>query len=92
MAKGIIPIIHIKTPPIIHLDIEDVMEAHEAQHDDEFTYTTRYTVEDEAKRNAIRVDLRTRAESGAMDRGQVEALLKLLDETSWDCSFLVDCF
>ena len=46
MAKGTIPILHVKTPPIIGLDIEDIMEAQGVKHDDEFTYTTRYTVDE----------------------------------------------
>ena len=90
--RGIIPIIHIKEPRIIDLSIEDLMEGFGAKHEDEFTYTTRYTVEDAGQRELIRQDLLRRVETGEMDKEQVAALLKLLDETGWDCSFLVDTF
>jgi hypothetical protein len=91
MAKGIIPILHVKTPPIIGLDIEDIMEAQGVKHDDEFTYTTRYTA-DEPQANCIRAMLHRKVADKELDSREVEAFLKLMDQTAWDCSFLVDTF
>ena len=92
MAKGIIPILHIKAPHIISLDIEDIMESHGVKVEDDFTYTTRYTVPNKANTNSIIADLRRRVAKKALDADEVEAFIKFMDETAWDCSFLVDTY
>ena len=92
MAKGIIPIIRIRAKPVIGIAIEEIMESHEVKAEDPFTYTTRYEVPDEAKRSAIRSDLAKRVESNELDAEEVKFFLKVMDETNWDCSFLVDTY
>lgn len=68
----------------------DVFEDNEVfSHDDEFTYTCRYTVEDEAKRRQIRARI---CESAEFTDEEADALIALLDEHDWDVSFLMDFF
>lgn len=92
MAKGLIPIMHITTPPIIGLGIEDIMQAHDANVEETFTSTTRYTVPRKTKRNKIRKALRDRAAHGELNAVQVEDFIKLMDDHEWDVSFLVDTY
>lgn len=56
-------------------------------HDDQFTYTTRYTVPDEAQRDRIRGKIRAK-----LDADEAERLIALLDKHGWDVSFFVDTY
>lgn len=92
MSKGLIPIKDIGTPTIAGLAIEDVMETHDAQCDDEYTYTVRYAVHDAKVRAAIRRELASKVADDELQQEEVDAFLEIMETTEWDCSFLVDCY
>ena len=66
------------------LDTLDILE--DGCHNDEYTYTMRFSVDDLERRDAIRRRLESEAEHDA------PALLAVLDENDWDVSFYVDCW
>jgi len=87
MTKAIIPITMLRHNGGYPLDAAEVFNDHDAQGDDELTYTMRVTVEEEDRRLVIAAALRER-----LPEDEAQALIKLLDEHDWDVSFLVDTF
>jgi len=89
MTKAIIPIIglNLNHASGFPLDAVEVFSDHDAQGDDDLTYTMRVTVEEEDRRLVIAAALRER-----LPEDDAQALIKLLDENDWDVSFLVDTF
>ena len=84
MAKIMAPIIDLKYDRYFPLEAVELLR--EWTSDDDYTYTVRVSVEDEAERERIRNLLRQELSQ------QGEELIRLLEETDWDCSFFVDCF
>ena len=84
MARIMAPIIDLKYDRCFPLEAAELLREWTA--DDEYTYTMRVSVEDEAERERIRNLLRQELSQ------QAEELIRLLEETDWDCSFFVDCF
>ena len=64
--------------------IADLFEAERAAREDEFTYTARFEVQDEAARARIRANLI------ANEPDVAERFIALLDANDWSVSFLVD--
>lgn len=92
MAKKIIPIIALKSCPKdqFPLEFDDIMEDLGVKHTPEdFTFTCRYTIPKE-KRPLLRKALKKRAGSDKAAQEESRLFLKKLEETDWDCSFLVD--
>jgi hypothetical protein len=87
MTKAIIPITMLRHNGGFPLDAVEVFSDHDAQGDDDLTYTMRVTVEEEDRRLVIAAALRER-----LPEDEAQALIKLLDEHDWDVSFLVDTF
>ncbi len=63
-----------------------IFQSLDAQREDEFTYTARLEVSDEATRNRIRTAIR------AENANEAERLIALLDQNDWSVSVLVDTF
>jgi len=84
--KAITPIIDLSFKRVVSLDAVEALEELGVISEDEFTYTMRIDVVPE-KIAAVRKQLKDR-----LDPEDFRVLMEILDETEWDCSFLVDCY
>ena len=84
MSVRMVPVIRLKYEQEFSSEALDALDSLTV--DDEFTYTMRVTVAPE------RVDAIRKQLGDVLDPEEFERLTKLLDETEWDCSFLVDCY
>jgi hypothetical protein len=66
--------------------LTDVLEGYET--DDQYTYTMRLSVPEEDREKLRGALLAKKGD----EVGDVDTLLKLLDENDWDVSFIVDCY
>lgn len=80
------------TRSALNMEIANVMDELKYGYDDEFSYTTRYTVPPIPEyRETIAAKVRERcAAVGAPE--DAEKFLKLMEDLEWDVSFLVDGF
>jgi hypothetical protein len=95
MSKSIYPILNIAMSrlgdiPRYPLQIDEVMESLNLKCEDQFTYTTRYTVPVE-QREKVKATLRSSSGTD-MDRRAVEEFIDNMEALNWDVSFLVDCY
>ena len=70
----------------VSLEALDALDELGVTGDDELTYTMRISVVPE-KVDVVRKQLEAR-----LSPDDFKVLVEILDETEWDCSFLVDCF
>lgn len=84
MARVMVPVTEVKYERLFPLSAAEALSRW--ADDDEYTYTMRVTVRDEVDREHVRHLLEKECP------GNAEELIRLLDETEWDCSFFVDCF
>jgi len=87
MAKYFTPINNLRTRRMRQEFGHDALDAIIGEcGEDEFTHTTRITVSDPERREAIRRRIRVQAPTEA------KRLINLLDDNEWDVSFFVDTF